>query len=165
LDWLQFPQHTDAHTSQKTVAVIHQAADNESMYERLNCVANIAHIVTAAVESNTSWRLHCPIADVFRSRLFVTGFSLSPVSAHPLFCVSCFRHCRPQNAPASPRGVVWRQRHGAQMVYLVSQRSITRCSLQVIINASQGRPVQCPARVGLGTDPLSTIYSTPAWSN
>jgi len=51
-DWLQFPQYTVAYTSQKTVAVI-QAAANESMYERLNCIWRQQQSHTA-VESNTS---------------------------------------------------------------------------------------------------------------
>jgi len=37
LDWLQFPQSTIAYTIQKNNPII-QAATNESMYERLNCI-------------------------------------------------------------------------------------------------------------------------------
>jgi len=59
---------------------------------------------------------------------------------------------------ASSRGVAWRQRHRAQMVHFVSQRSIAVCSLWVNIIASKGRPVRCPARACLGTDPLPALY-------
>jgi len=45
----------------------------------------------------------------------------------------------------------------------VSQSSIAVCSLSVNIIASKGRPVRCPARFGLGTDPLPAVYSRPYW--
>jgi len=43
----------------------------------------------------------------------------------------------------------------------LSGRSIAVCSLCVNIIASKGRPVRCPAMVGLGTDPLRAVYSRP----
>jgi len=45
------------------------------------------------------------------------------------------------------------------MVFFVSQPSISVCPLSVNIIASKGRPVRCPARVSLRTDPLPAVYS------
>jgi len=86
---------------------------------------------------------------------------MRPCNANVTRSVCHFRHNQPQDAPASSRSVIWCQWHGAQMVYFVSQQSIAVCSLWVIINASKGRPVQCPAKVSLGTDLLPTVYSRP----
>jgi len=71
------------------------------------------------------------------------------------------RHSRPHDAPASSRGVVWRQQHRAQMVCFVSQPSSAVCLLWVNIIASKGRSVRCPARA----DPLPALYSRPDWSS
>jgi len=45
--------------------------------------------------------------------------------------------------------------------------SVVNCSLfdVVIMNVSKGSLAWCPARVGLGTDPLSNVYSRPDWSS
>jgi len=57
-------------------------------------------------------------------------------------------------------GVVWCQRHSAQTVYFIFQRSIAcSCSLWVgrHIRSNKGRPVRCPARIGIGTDPIPAV--------
>jgi len=49
--------------------------------------------------------------------------------------------------------------------FISYQRSITFCTLPVIVNASQSHPVRCPTRIDLGTNPFLSEYIRPAWSS